>query len=91
MLIAKCVARDSDARPFARGTDYPDIHLLGHVDIQIDKSNIHCSPNCNTCIHTTILICTYVGESGWDGELRKFGGELRLITSRYSSATTWEG
>ena len=33
MLIAECVARDSDARPFARGTDYPDIHLLGHADI----------------------------------------------------------
>ena len=33
MLIAKCVARDSDARPFARGTDYLDIRLLGHADI----------------------------------------------------------
>ena len=37
--------------PFARlnfklegGTDYPDIHLLGHPDIRMDKSNIRCSP-----------------------------------------------
>ena len=45
-LIAECVTRDSDARPFAhlRGTDYPDIRLLGHADIRIDKSNIRCSP-----------------------------------------------
>ena len=27
------------------GTDSLDICLLGHLDIWIDKSNIHCSPN----------------------------------------------
>ena len=42
-------------------------------------------------LYIAIHVYTYVGESGCDGELRKSGGELRLITSRYSSATTWEG
>ena len=44
-------------------TNDPDIRLLGHPDIRIDKTNIHCSPSVNISIaalnclllYTTIL------------------------------------
>lgn len=32
-------------------TDYLDIHLLGHADIWVDKTNICCSPNNNWFAH----------------------------------------